>query len=64
MSFDLNGSLYNQALQVKRTSILAGNKMAPKTQEYKMSFSTAYSNTMDFEEKPKTPEKTKIDFIA
>jgi len=65
MSFDLTGSLYNQAVQTKKAALLTGSQPSAKSQEYTLSFSNAYDKTLQFEEKKtETPVKNKIDFIA
>ncbi len=65
MSFDLTGSLYNQAVQTKKAALLSSSQSSAKGQQYKLSFSNAYDQTLQFEEKKtETPAKNKLDFIA
>lgn len=63
MSFNLSGSLYNQALQVQKAVKLGGHKVDSEKAKYTLSFSESYK-AGEIDPRPKAPEKHKINLIG
>ena len=54
MSFNLSGSLYNQALQVQKATKLGGYNIDNQKAKYTLSFSDSYK-AGEIDPKPKRP---------
>ena len=63
MSFNLSGSLYNQALQVQKATKLGGYNIDNQKDKYTLSFSDSYK-AGEIDLKPKRPEKHKLDILG
>ena len=63
MSFNLSGSLYNQALQVQKATKLSGYNFDTQKAKYTLSFSDSYK-AGEIDPKPKRPEKHKLDILG
>lgn len=63
MSFNLSGSLYNQALQVQKATKLGGYNFDTPKAKYTLSFSDSYK-AGEIDSRPKRPEKHKLDIIG
>lgn len=63
MSFNLSGSLYNQALQVQKATKLGGYKIDTQKAKYTLSYSESYK-AGEIDPKPKFPPKHKLNIIG
>lgn len=63
MSFNLSGSLYNQALQVQKATKLGGYKVDAQKTQNTLALTESYK-AGEIDPKPKRPEKHKLDLIG
>ena len=63
MSFNLSGSLYNQALQVQKAVKLGGHDVDKKKTNYTQAYTEAYK-AGEIDPRPKFPEPHKLDVIG